>query len=158
MSLSQTKKLTAGTQMEVVHHQPPVRVLDYIRSYGIKLIWLELTGEQKDTVSYFDQSTIYLNTNQPIDLQLMAAARQLGYQQMQKRGLIKAEPHRVVRDGSLTRIMPGGTEFDAICFAARLLLPETDFNKYKSESDQWLAKVFVVPVELVGFRKRLDRL
>ena len=147
MSLSQTKKLTAGTQMEDAHLQLPVRVLDYIRSYGIKLTWLEFTGELKD-----------VNTNQSIDLQLMAAARQLGYQQMQKRGLIKADPHRAIRDGSLMRIKPGNTEFDAICFAARLLLPETDFNKYKSESDQWLAKVFVVPVELVGFRKRLDRL
>ncbi len=144
--------------MEDAHLQLPVRVLDYIRSYGIKLTWLEFTGELKDVVSYYAQSTIYLNTNQSIDLQLMAAARQLGYQQMQKRGLIKADPHRAIRDGSLMRIKPGNTEFDAICFAARLLLPETDFNKYKSESDQWLAKVFVVPVELVGFRKRLDRL
>jgi Zn-dependent peptidase ImmA (M78 family) len=133
---------------------PPVRIDEIAKNYG--LIVLEADLDDSHNVSGFidiKNKRIILNRRELETRRAFIIAQQLGLYLLHKDKLdqnpdVYAIIHRKPI-GAETNVV----EKEVVCFATHLLIPDELLQKYKDYDNNTIAKIFGVPLEVVGLRK-----
>jgi Zn-dependent peptidase ImmA (M78 family) len=132
----------------------PVRVDELAKNYG--LIILEAELDMNSTVSGFidvKNKRIILNKKETENYKAFTIAHILGHYLLHRISL-EQNPNTY----AIVYRRPIGEAQDPLekesnCFAAHLLVPNELLEKYKDYDTNTIAKIFGVPVEVIGLRK-----
>lgn len=136
--------------------EPPVKVIDIARNYGLLVKEVDLGSFGPRIAGFIDpkQEVIYVNKKDSAAKQAFTVAHELAHWLMHQKEL-HSEPNKyaVLYRSPLGKPQNDPVEKQANAFAARLLVPKDMLEKYKDNSDRHsIAKVFGVSDELIGYR------
>lgn len=134
---------------------PPVRIDEVAKNYG--LIVVEADLDHSSAISGFidiKNKRVVLNKYDIEPRKAYTIAHELGHYLMHKDKL-EQDPDKY----AIFYRKPIGTEHDPIeeeasCFAAHLLVPDALLTHYKDYDNNTMAKIFGVPVDVIGLRTR----
>ena len=140
---------------------PPVLPHKIVNSYGLKVIFTTVPLQNGRVVSGFYNvlsSTIYINTEEPPNTQTFTIAHEFGHAVLHK-DLYAQHPETykpLLRKPIRAETDP--LEQEANFFAAELLVPRVFLGKYYPKASvEELARLFIVPEEVIKFRLDNDQ-
>lgn len=130
---------------------PPVPIYDMIEDAGVdvKFVQFRTMGDRIAGVTKFDEGTIFVNSEDPMNRQTWTMAHEFGHWLLH-RHLFEAEPARynvLMRQGEGLNTDP--LEKEANAFARMVLVPEVMLRQVKSASLIDLSKIFLVSPEAI---------
>lgn len=135
--------------------EPPLPIVEVAQSYGLKIVEVAFKGNNEISgVLDINNKIIYLNQDDSVQHKRFTIAHELGHWCLHH-GLLENNP-----DLGIYYRRPIGGESDdkekeANCFAANLLVPLSQLQKFSSTySDAELAKIFAVSAQVIGYRKK----
>lgn len=140
--------------------EPPVPIFELVRNYGLLVVEMNFKPEYQSVSGTFDieKSTIILNhADEPVR-KAFTVAHQLGHWLLHRQ-----EMGNDLQKWQFNRYPMGKKELDTIekeanAFAVYLMAPNAVYQKYKSENDGRLSRVFGVPPDAIGYLRWLEAL
>ena len=149
------KRRASEVRKENFVREPPVRIYEIARNYHLRVVEADFASGKFVGVSGLldlKESKIVLERSDSPARKRFTTAHELRHFLLHKKHLEKEPDLGILLRRPLGHADSDAREQEANCFAANLLVPNVLLVKYRDHSDDLLARLFGVSLEMIGYR------
>lgn len=132
----------------------PVHIDEIVKNYGLIVVEADLDHQNISGFIDVRNKRIVLNKYETEARKAFTIAHELGHYLMHKNELEQNPDRYAIFYRAPMGAPQDSIEEEATCFASRLLVPEKILQQYKDYDNNTLAKIFGVPIDVIGLRTK----